>query len=109
MNHDPLCPRSKADLGVCECRRIDEIREDERRVMSTVEGLSAYDVAEAAYVRGRQDACEAITSYEMHALPMVENDTPMSLAVRVKGVCAGLAVGRKPDLPESGRSPLIVP
>ena len=108
MTHDLLCPRAKADLGVCECRRIDEIREDERRVMSTVDGLSAYDVAEAAYVRGRQDASEAIIGYEMHLLPMLEGDSPMSLAVRVKGICAGLAVGRKPDVSGAG-SPLIVP
>lgn len=89
--HDDLCVVGQFGVGQCQCTLIGKVREDERKTMETLDGVNAYDIAEIAYLRGRQDARKAVEDASVLGLPAFENDTPMSVAMRVKAVCAEAA------------------
>lgn len=99
--HDSLCVVGDFGVGQCQCRLIEKVREDERKTMETLDGMNAYDIAEVAYLRGRQDARKSVEDASVLGLPAFENDTPMSVAMRVKGVCAQAAC-RDESYPTAG-------
>lgn len=85
LQHDALCdvlnpllvdPRS---CHACELLKAGRL--------AGVEGVAAL-----AYERGRRDAEAAVHAVEVWSVPVVESDTPLTLAVRVKGLCADAAL-----------------
>jgi len=94
VKHDPHCPPGiKPDPDKCPtCLTFRRIREEEQEAL--------IDLAEKAYVRGREDAAVAVREFPVHSIPFLPSDTPLSLSVRVKQILSIAAMGVKtPDDP----------
>jgi hypothetical protein len=92
MTHDPLCPPGiKGSSESClTCLLLRKARQDEISKLISL--------AEAAYVRGREDAAVAVREFSVHSIPFLPSDTPLSMSVRVKDILSIAAMGvRQPD------------
>ena len=95
VTHDQLCRLQNDEL--CDCAFIAEIRENERDAMTDgIQSLDAFKVGQEAYALGREDAIRGVQSVKVTGIAVFQEDTPLTLAERVKTRCLDAAIGRAP-------------